>query len=367
MRVQTRFALDMALLTALIAAYRPDWTGVPVHQWLSIAIIVPLLVHGVVNWEWTAKLLRKLFQRLSRMPRINLVIDAALFLSAVCAMLSGFMVSPELLAPFGLHPGQPLLWHNVHGWSADATIIALVVHGAAHWRWLQSAAAKLAGVSTPGPAMQAISSAGDVSVLSRRRAPRSATVRGASRIGSRAAQAATERATARRTFSVIGMTAIAGLAVFAGVTLASPLLPASAQASARVADKGVKVCPSTGCAASKCHAEYGKSAADFYASTGAKKKTRRKRTKVASALRVALRSASTTLEPMAPPAPAPAPAKPAVAKTAARPSTAAKARTAATSSRRHMARLMRCPATGCSRSSCHDSHGQSASAWYRNH
>ena len=56
MRARTRLALDASLLVAFVAAYRPAWTGLTVHQWLSLVIVAPLLVHGVVNWDWTLRI-----------------------------------------------------------------------------------------------------------------------------------------------------------------------------------------------------------------------------------------------------------------------------------------------------------------------
>jgi hypothetical protein len=361
MRVQTRLVLDVTLLVALIAAYRPEWTGVSLHQWLSIAVIAPLLVHGVANWEWTARLIRTLFHKLLSMPRVNLVIDTALFLSAVIVMVSGFMVSPALLAPFGLHPGQPLLWHNIHGWTADATIAVLAVHAVAHWRWLWAAAVKLVGglgsrQLATGPAVLPMSATAAIPVAQASRQ------RGASRVGSRGAQAASERAAAMRTLAVVGVTAIVGLAVLAGVPLASPLLPSPGQAIGRAADKAVMTCPSTGCTASKCHAEYNESASVFYASSGAKRKPRRKTPRLTSLMRVALAPAPATLEPKA----ATTLAAPIAAQPAAPVPTAKKA-PAAAAPKRHATRVLACPQTGCTASSCHGTHGQSAAVYYRNH
>ena len=122
MRARTRLALDASLLVAFIAAYRPAWTGLTVHQWLSLVIVAPLLVHGVVNWEWTLRIARTFFERLLHMSRLNLAIDSALFLSAVCVMVSGVMVSPMLLSLLGVHSMQAPVWHLIHKWSANATI-----------------------------------------------------------------------------------------------------------------------------------------------------------------------------------------------------------------------------------------------------
>ena len=346
MRPRTRLVLDVALLVALIAAYRPEWTGVPFHQWLSIAIVAPLLLHGIVNWEWTIRLIRTFFQRLLSMSRLNLVIDGALFLSAACVMVSGFMVSHVLTSSLGVHPTQPLLWHLMHAWSANATIVLLAVHAAAHWRWAYRTAGKLASSWTQRLATSAVS-AGRLASSPRRQAPCASSARVGSRIGKRAAQAKAERAAAARALSVIGVTGIVGLTIFASVGLASEVLPAPRQANKQIAKAALMTCPSTGCTAARCHADYGKSAKAFYASAGAKRVARRKSASPAPLRRKARTSSSraasqrVAVQPIARPKSVRAP--------------------------RQAQRLMVCPQTGCSASSCHGTHHQSASAYYKTH
>lgn len=358
MRARTRLALDVVLMIALVAAYRPEWTGVSLHQWLSIAIIAPLLLHVAVNWEWTIRVLRKFVERLMHVSRLNLVVDLALFLSAVTVMLSGFMVSPALFSPLGVHLPQPALWNAVHVWSANLTIAVFAIHASLHWRWAYRTATMLIGGWSKRAGAQTVS-ASRLSTRSLRQTATATTARRGSRVGVRAAQAKAERAAAARTLSVIGVTVVAGLTIFAGVGLASAVLPAARQSNGQIAKAGLMTCPKTGCAASTCHAQYGQSARTFYASkptslasqarvaTTAKKKTAvRKKTSTThtttTAKRVASVSAATPR--VATPKPAPTPARRAVV--ASKP------------------RVLVCPQTGCTQTSCHGTHHQSASSFY---
>lgn len=359
MRARTRLVLDIALLVALVVAFRPEWTGVTAHQWLSIAIIAPLLVHLVVNWEWTLRIVRTFIERLMHVSRLNLVVDGLLFISAVTVMVSGFMVSPALVAPLGIHATQPLLWHAVHLTSANATIAMLAVHGLLHWRWFTATTTRLVAELSPSAGNRTAPS-GRLAASARRRATVDAPIRRQSRLGVRAKQAAAERALAFRTLSVVGVTALAAVTVFAGAGLASPILVPKASAKS-VATAGPMKCPKTGCTASRCHADYGKSAAEFYAkakSKPAKKSVRRRPAKTASHT---VHVASTTTRPAA---------KTAKRKTAthvaAAPAPKKVAQTVVHTIRR-VAKVMTCPSTGCTASSCHGSHGVSASRWYKTH
>lgn len=360
MRARTRFLLDIVLMIALVAAYKPTWTGITFHQWLSISIIVPLLLHVVVNWDWAVRILSTFIDRLIHTSRLNFVVDVGLLVSTVAVMLSGFMVSPILIAPFGIHPANALVWHFVHVWTANATILLLAIHGALHWRWFLSTAKRLAEAPTPArsravalvaarrTAATASAASADVTARSRR-----------NRIGERRAQAARERATAMRTASVLGVTGALGVAIFAGVGMASPLLAHAAQPQ-RMAKTGLEVCPQTGCTASTCHGTTGADPNTFYRlkKAATKKKAKKAKSTVASATS-ARRVASATS-----------------AKTAKRTTTVAHVAGVASPSSKPKAKasgvahtavkktVMTCPQTGCTASSCHGAHHQSASSYY---
>ena len=102
MTARARPALDLALFAALLVAYNPSWTGLAVHEWLCVAAVVPLLFHLIVNWEWVVQVGRRFGARLRVTPRVNLVVDAGLFVAAVTVMLSGLMVSQSIAGALGL-------------------------------------------------------------------------------------------------------------------------------------------------------------------------------------------------------------------------------------------------------------------------
>lgn len=143
MSARARLWLDLALFGALLVAYNPAWTGVAVHEWLCVAIIAPLLFHVVVNWDQTLAILRRFAQRLRTQPKVNLVVDAALFVVAVTVMLSGLLISQSVARALGLVIVPDSLWVSTHSWSADATVFLLLVHFALHWRWIVNCARRL--------------------------------------------------------------------------------------------------------------------------------------------------------------------------------------------------------------------------------
>ena len=143
MSARARIWLDLVLFAALFVAYNPAWTGIAVHEWLCVVALVPLLFHVVINWNQTLQVLRRIAQRLRAMPKVNLIVDAALFVAFVTVMLSGLLVSQAITRSLGVTIMPDSLWVSAHAWSADATILLLLVHFALHWRWIADTAGKL--------------------------------------------------------------------------------------------------------------------------------------------------------------------------------------------------------------------------------
>jgi len=136
MSTRNRLLLDVALFAAIVIAYAPSATGISVHEWLALAIVVPTLLHLVLNWDWVVRSASKLIDRLSTVSRLNLVVDVALFVAAVTVTVSGFMVSQAISTALGISVTATALWASVHSFSADATMLLLFAHFALHAKWM---------------------------------------------------------------------------------------------------------------------------------------------------------------------------------------------------------------------------------------
>jgi hypothetical protein len=143
MTARARLWLDLALFAALFLGYNPAWTGVAVHEWLCLIAIVPLLFHVIINWDQTLRILSRFAEIVRATPKVNLVVDVALFVTAVTVMLSGLLISQSVMKAVGVTIAPSALWVSMHAWSADATILLLLVHFVLHWRWIVKTAGKL--------------------------------------------------------------------------------------------------------------------------------------------------------------------------------------------------------------------------------
>jgi hypothetical protein len=394
MSARKRLVLDIALTAGLLVAFNPARTGIPVHEWVSIALLAPILLHLLVNWQWALRVASTFLAKLLTVSRLNFVVDVALFIASVAVMVSGFMVAPTLLAWLGIHFSPTYSCHLVHSWSADAAIALFALHGALHWRWALGVVRRMA--SAPAPT-GAVARPVGTAVAAARSATKPATPDGRDR----AAQAARERAAFVRGSSLVGVTMAAAVGVVVAVGIAGPLLvPHSAAArvasAARAGVSAVDVCPATGCTATKCHGSSGAKATSFYTkaqmASGMSGATRRGSKPASASARTSqpwsahlggIRDLSLPRPQervaLIVPAPAKRKASPAgtpgsggrSAGTSGSPPTKVASSAgpgagsgSSGSSSVASSRMMTCPVSGCTRSSCHASHGQSAAAYY---
>jgi hypothetical protein len=309
MRARTRFLLDLVIACGLIAAYQPGWTGISLHEWVSIAIIVPLAVHLVVNWEWCVRIARTFMDRLFHASRANFFVDVALLVASVAVMLSGIMVS-EIPSWFGGTVALRLVWTALHAWSANAIIALFAVHALLHRTWIVSTAKRL--VPVPGALAR-----GPAGAPARVAAP--ARINAVARAGGmtpaqsrRSTRLAAEKAAGRRKAGAVGVATVTlalGSLIFASVAVAGPAL----SRSLGLHGTAFTVAATTANAASAV--------------------TRTRTT----------RRSATAQDPAAQTAP--------VASTPATPASA----------------TLVCPRTGCAAATCHGTAGVSASVWYKTH
>jgi hypothetical protein len=121
-------------LALIVVEMNPVATGLVAHEWLGVLLIVPLAVHMVVNWGWVATAIDRFLGKARPTMRLNLIVDAGLFLSMATVGLSGVLLIPGLATAIGV-PVSPL-WHAVHLASANLALVFSLVHAAQHARWI---------------------------------------------------------------------------------------------------------------------------------------------------------------------------------------------------------------------------------------
>ena len=161
MSARERLALDLAIFVLVMAAANPAITGLTLHEWLGIVLVVPALIHLVLNWDWVLRAIGGFLVRIRSVARVNLVVDAGLFVSLVAVTLSGFLVIPGLASTLGLETSPS--WHLVHLVSANLTVALVLFHFALHGKWMWGVLRRLltppSAARIPAPGARGISSA----------------------------------------------------------------------------------------------------------------------------------------------------------------------------------------------------------------
>ena len=135
-KTKTNLWLDLLILVVFLLADEPAATGIPVHEWMSLAFIVVLVTHMVLHWDWLVSVTLKFFKILFHESRLNYVIDFLLLTAFVGVMLSGILISRSIAETLGIHFTVTPAWRSIHSLSADGTLLFTGLHFALHWKWI---------------------------------------------------------------------------------------------------------------------------------------------------------------------------------------------------------------------------------------
>ncbi len=154
---RTNLLIDISIFSAFLVAMEPRLTGVSLHEWLSLALAATIIVHLLMHWKWIVTVGAKFFQNLwhsSRKPwhsslrkpwhssRLKFVVDALLFAAFTGIMLSGLMISRDVLPALGIQAGPGMAWRQLHSLSANAGMLLVGLHFALSWNWVVSTVKK---------------------------------------------------------------------------------------------------------------------------------------------------------------------------------------------------------------------------------
>lgn len=135
---QIRLYANLVLLVSFILANIPQATGIPIHEWVGLLFVFPLLVHLVLDWNWIVNVSKRLFKKLPGEVRFNHFWDLVIFIMMILVLLSGILVSESALPSLGINIAIDPFWQSFHDMTANLTMIFIGVHLAMHWSWLVS-------------------------------------------------------------------------------------------------------------------------------------------------------------------------------------------------------------------------------------
>lgn len=133
---KVNLTVDIAIFVAFLVAMAPRFSGLTVHEWLSIAFGAAIMIHLLLHWQWIVEITKRFFRSTSWMARINYVLNSLLFITMTVVMLSGILISEIALPSLGIDIGGNFAWRQIHGISADLSVFLIGVHVALHWQWI---------------------------------------------------------------------------------------------------------------------------------------------------------------------------------------------------------------------------------------
>ena len=124
--------LDAALMVGFLAAFFLDLTGLPLHQWLGIALGLLAVLHLALHHKWVESITHTFFGKCNMRARFCYLLDAAIWVGFNMIILTGLVISTWL----NLQLVNYETWKNIHVFSSIATLLAVVIKLALHWRWI---------------------------------------------------------------------------------------------------------------------------------------------------------------------------------------------------------------------------------------
>jgi hypothetical protein len=142
--------IDASLLLAFLFTMDPHTTGKAIHEWLSIAFGVAIIVHLLLHWEWIVAVTRRFLSKTVNQARTNYVLNALLFISMTVVIFSGIMISEVVLPTLGIEAQRNFFWRWLHSFSADAILFVIGLHVALHRKWIVNTSRRYLLIIRPG-------------------------------------------------------------------------------------------------------------------------------------------------------------------------------------------------------------------------
>jgi hypothetical protein len=138
------WVIDAILFVGYLVSMCLDLTGLQIHEWLGLAVIVLAGYHLFIHRRWVFAISEQIFKRVNGQARNWYVVDLAMMIGFVVILVTG------LLDSSWLHLNLPnyLMWRDLHIYASLVTIALLVLKMALHWRWIATATAR---IFTPTP------------------------------------------------------------------------------------------------------------------------------------------------------------------------------------------------------------------------
>jgi len=138
-QTRTRLYLDLLIFIAFLVTMDPHFSGIAIHEWLSLAMLAAITVHLLLSWNWIVWTTSRFHGKMGTQNRINYILNWLLFIDGTLIMISGIMISEVALPFMGIQLPQGFAWRRLHDISANIGLVLTGLHTALHWGWIVTA------------------------------------------------------------------------------------------------------------------------------------------------------------------------------------------------------------------------------------
>jgi len=133
---KTNWIIAAMLFGGFLLALCLDLTGLPVHQWLGLAVGALAGYHLAVHGRWVVAVTGRIIGRTSRRARTFYAIDAGLAVGFAAILVTGAVISTWL----DLALASYTAWRAAHVLASILTLALVLLKIGLHWRWIASVA-----------------------------------------------------------------------------------------------------------------------------------------------------------------------------------------------------------------------------------
>lgn len=133
---KVRVYVDLFFFALMILVLIPQSTGIPIHEWASFIILMPFIVHLLINWKWIARNSTSILKRKPGNSRFDYFFNWLLYFLMILVTVSGILISEAVLPIFGIEFQPDMFWSKIHDLSATLFMAFLGIHIALHWKWI---------------------------------------------------------------------------------------------------------------------------------------------------------------------------------------------------------------------------------------
>ena len=161
-RIGFLLSLDLVMFLVALLLECLSLTGLKLHEWIGFALCPLVLLHVVLQWDWFRAQFRKIaIGGAGGRARINSALNIFLLILMASTLISGVLISHQVVPLVEERLGQIHVWMWVHDVVNKFLFVILGLHLALNWNWLTAALRRL----RPTPPAQQRTSAVSASPL----------------------------------------------------------------------------------------------------------------------------------------------------------------------------------------------------------